>query len=323
MKHMIVTGGYGFIGSNFIHKMMTKHPDLVIINIDCQTYAANKKNLQGIDETRFVDRSLDLGWDWNIDSIKYLIDTYKPEWVVHFAAESHVDNSIQDQTPFLKTNIHGTIHLLEAIKKAKWSTKLLHVSTDEVYGSLPLGDDPDHKDTFMEHDTFHPNSPYAASKAAAECFVMAYGSTFNVPYIITNGSNTYGPRQHLEKFIPKVIDHALRGKYIPVYGNGENQRDWIHVNDVCSAIEMLMNKGIFGEKYNIGTPTKKLFSNNEIAKKIVGIVGADQKLITHVKDRLGHDLKYHVCSYKLQNLGWSPIVDLDQGLKQTIEWYKK
>jgi dTDP-glucose 4,6-dehydratase len=318
MKYMIVTGGFGFIGSNFIHHIMAKEPDLAIINIDCLTYAGKESNLDGIDKTRLINKNFDLGWDWNVDSIKYIIDEYTPEWIVHFAAESHVDNSIEDQSPFLKTNIYGTIHLLEAIKKAKHKVKFLHMSTDEVYGSLELNKN----GMTLEVAPFHPNSPYAASKAAAECFVMAYGSTFNVPYIITNCSNVYGPRQHLEKFIPKTINHALRGKYIQVYGNGENQRDWIYVDEVCEALEIVLSLGTFGEKYNIGTNNTTLLNNNQVANKIINLTNADPGLLTHVKDRPGHDLKYHVCSYKINQLGWKSTTKFDDGIAKTIDWFK-
>lgn len=318
MKYMIVTGGFGFIGSNFIHHMLAKYPDLTIINVDSLTYAGAESNLDGVDKERLINRGYDLGWDWNVESIKYLIDEYTPEWIVHFAAESHVDNSIQDQAPFLKTNIHGTIHLLEAIRRAKYPVKLLHMSTDEVYGTLQ-GDE---NRQFKETDQFHPNSPYAASKAAAECFVTAYGSTFGLQYITVNCSNVYGPRQHLEKFIPKAINHALRGKYIPVYGSGENQRDWIYVDDVCEAIDVVTQKGLLYQKYNIGTNNEKLLTNNDVVNKVITSVGADPKLLTHVKDRLGHDFKYHVCSYKLNQLGWKDKTNFHDGIQKTIEWYK-
>jgi len=322
MKYMLVTGGCGFIGSNFIHYMMSKYQDLFILNIDKMTYAAHNHNLFGIDTTRYKHYAYcDLVWDWNIESIANIIDEYKPQHTVHFAAETHVDNSINDKAPFIKTNINGTIHLLEALRIAKHKSKLIHISTDEVYGSLPLGRDPDGPAPFMEHDPFHPNSPYAASKAAAECFVIAWGSTYQVPYTITNGSNTYGPRQHVEKFIAKTITNALNGKNIPIYGSGLNERDWVYVTDVCKALDLIIKEGMVGEKYNIGGPGPDI-NNLDLVDLILNMMDSTVD-IEMVNDRLGHDLKYRVETEKLRSLGELPAqTPLVEGLRKTINWYK-
>lgn len=316
--NMIVTGGYGFIGSNFIRYMLGKYPDLHIYNIDKLSLVSNDKNLDDLIERHHFEH-LDLSSDWSEITIQRMIENLRPEWVVHFAAESHVDTSISAPRKFLQQNVVGTHHLLEGIRLAGFRTKLLHISTDEVYGSLSLSTDPDMKQSFMEHDQFEPSSPYAASKAAAEMFVHAYGKTYNVPYIITRCSNNYGPNQHPEKFIPKIITNVLRGVIIPVYGTGVNERDWIHVRDNCRAIDKLLTHGMVGEAYNIGSDNA--VSNMQIVSYILTEMNVSDDLIQHVPDRLGHDLKYKNDWFKIHELGWRPHINLRVGLEETIKWY--
>lgn len=308
---ILVTGGSGFIGTNFINMMLEGTQK--VINID--------KNIPGqrskIVTPNRIDYLLDLRGKV-APRIASLIDEYNPDWIVHFAAESHVDTSIIAPIAFEENNVMGTINILEAMRIAKWKPMLLHVSTDEVYGSLGLGED---NAPFMEHDAFHPNSPYAASKAAAECFVRAYGTTYNIPYIITRSSNNYGPHQLTEKMIPKAITNVIQGKKVPLYGRGLNERDWIHVMDNCRGIRSVMNYGMVGEAYNIGG--SNCIDNLSLLKIIITAMNEDHsKFIEFVADRPGHDLKYEVETHKLKQLGWSPQVNLYDGLVDTIQWYR-
>lgn len=324
MSNMIVTGGYGFIGSNFIRYMLAKHPDLHIYNIDKLSYAANHGNFDSMpvkDAVRHITGyHYDLSIEWITPVVQRMVENLRPEWVVHFAAESHVDNSIEAPRTFLRDNVTGTLNLLEALRHSSHKAKLFHISTDEVYGSLSLSTDPEIKQSFMEHDQFEPSSPYAASKAAAEMFVHSYGKTFNVPYVMSRCSNNYGPNQFVEKFIPKVITNAFQDKKIPVYGQGINRRDWIHVSDNCAAIEHIMKYGMIGEAYNIGT--EETYSNLEIVQHILNVLGKPYDLINHVTDRLGHDMKYQNDCFKLTELGWKPVTNLWDGLLTTIHWYE-
>lgn len=313
---VLVTGGYGFIGSNFINDWFT-FSDEKIINVDNLTYAANKDNL--INDKNCKNYKLDIN---DTVGIIGLLNQYKPRAIIHFAAESHVDNSIINPNIFTETNVLGTASLLNAILKTDKNIKFVHVSTDEVYGSLNLTDSPS-----TENDLYLPNSPYAASKASADHVVRSYNKTYGLNTVITNCSNNYGPNQHQEKFIPTVIRSCLEGKKIPIYGNGENIRDWLFVKDHCSALRLILEKGKSGEKYNIGGSNQ--FTNIEVVNKIcelMDILSPKEKsykeLISFVQDRLGHDQRYDIdCSKLKRELGWSESVFFNEGLEKTVKWY--
>ena len=310
-ERILVTGGCGFIGSNFIHYIF-KNTDYEVLNIDCMTYAGNQENLDGIDCSRynFIQKSIN-----NFNEIKDIINRWKPETIVHFAAESHVDNSINNPDIFIKTNILGTFNLLEASKDV--CMKFIHISSDEVFGSL-LSDD----EAFTELSPYAPNSPYSASKASSDLLARSYFQTYNMPVVITNCSNNYGPRQHTEKLIPKIISNAINNKQIPIYGDGKQIRDWLFVEDHCSAILKIMESSFVGESYNIGGDCEK--ENIEITHTILRILNKPTSLIQYVDDRLGHDRRYAVNCERLKScLNWAPKIDLEAGLEKTIEWYKK
>lgn len=309
-KRILVTGGAGFIGSNFIKYMLSEHPDYQIINYDSLTYAGNLENLADIQDN--LNYSFIKG---NIRD-KELVDktfTSGLDFVINFAAESHVDRSIEGPEIFVLTNILGTQALLDAAWK-HGVDKFLQVSTDEVYGSLgPTG-------YFTEETPLAPNSPYSASKTGADLMVRAYHETFGLPVNITRCSNNYGSYQFPEKLIPLMIGNALEDKALPVYGDGLNVRDWLHVMDHCRAIDMVMHKGIDGEVYNIGGNNEK--ANIEIVKLILQELGKPESLITYVKDRPGHDRRYAIDSSKIQReLGWAPEYTFEAGMKETIRWY--
>ena len=248
----------------------------------------------------------------------WLFEKYQPQYVVNFAAESHVDNSINNYQPFIDTNILGTINLLACAREYGKLDKFIHISTDEVYGSLELDDD----NSFTENTPYKPNSPYSASKASSDHFVRAFNVTYGLPTIITNCSNNYGPAQNAEKLIPKIIQNALNDKQIPIYGKGDNVRDWLYVQDHCKAINLVMKKGRIGETYNIGGGTE--VSNLDLAKGILKILGKPESLISFVDDRLGHDKRYSINYDKIKNeLGYTPDYDITKGLILTIEWIKK
>ena len=315
---VLVTGGAGFIGSNFVLRMAKKYPDYRIINLDALTYAGNLDNLKGMDDnSNYIFVKGDI---CDSDLIDKLFEQYNPEYVVNFAAESHVDRSITDPQIFLKSNIMGTQVLLDACKK-KWIdsekfaiNKYVQVSTDEVYGSL--GDE----GYFSEATPLSPNSPYSASKASADMFVRAYHETFGLNVNITRCSNNYGPYQFPEKLIPLMISNALEDKALPVYGDGMNIRDWLYVEDHCRAIEMVMHNGKPGEVYNVGGHNEKV--NIEIVKLILKELGKPESLIKYVKDRPGHDRRYAIDAAKIKKeLGWEPTVMFDQGIRLTIKWY--
>ncbi|MGH7744245.1 MAG: dTDP-glucose 4,6-dehydratase [Candidatus Dormibacteria bacterium] len=316
MDKVMVTGGNGFIGSNFIHHMVKKYPSIKILNIDCLTYAACPKALDDVHQVETIQYDIAS----TSGNLERLVDQFEPEWVVHFAAESHVDNSIKNPNAFFRTNVEGTLNLLNVLVGARHKPWLLHISTDEVYGSLALGDDPDNKDSFAEHDPIEPNSPYAASKAAAEAFVHAYGATFQLPYIISRSSNNYGPFQHPEKFISKTITNALQDKPIPVYGQGINERDWIYVEENCQALSTLIEYGLPGDVYNIGG--NRAVNNLFVVKTILAILEKPESLIKFVADRPGHDLKYKVSTYKMETLGWFPQMAMLNGLEKTCRWFR-
>jgi dTDP-glucose 4,6-dehydratase len=309
-KKLLVTGGAGFIGSNFVMYMLKNYPEYAIVNLDALTYAGNLENLKDIESNtnyRFVKGSIT-----DYDLVDSLVKEGL-EGIINFAAESHVDRSIEDPAIFVETNIKGTQILLEAAKKYAVK-RFLQVSTDEVYGSLGA------TGYFSETTPLAPNSPYSASKTGADLLVRAYHETFGMDTVITRCSNNYGPYQFPEKLIPLIISNALENKSLPVYGDGMNIRDWLHVEDHCSAIALAFFKGKSGEVYNVGGNNER--TNIFIVKTILGLLNKPESLITYVKDRLGHDRRYAIDSTKIQNeLGWKPKYTFETGIKETVEWY--
>ncbi len=311
---ILVTGGSGFIGSNFILYWMKKYPADEIINLDKLTYAGNQENLKSVENEKnykFVKGDI-----CNRELVdKLMSDT---DIVCHFAAESHVDRSIKKPSAFIETNIIGTHVLLESALRNKVK-KFHHISTDEVFGSLELDD----KSKFSEETAYNPRSPYAASKAASDHLVRAYFHTYGLPITITNCSNNFGPYQYPEKLIPLAVTNILEGKKVPVYGDGQNIRDWLYVEDHCKAIDLVLHDGQIGETYCVGGLTCDI-SNLGIIKKILRILGKDESFITFVKDRPGHDRKYAVGWSKIKDeLGWVPATDFDTLLEKTVNWYQK
>lgn len=311
---IIVTGGAGFIGGNFIHFMIKKYSQYKIICLDNLTYAGNLETLKDVMENenfKFIKADIT-----DRATIYKIFEEIKPNIVVNFAAESHVDRSIENPEIFLNTNIIGTNILLDACKK--YGIDRYHqVSTDEVYGDLPI----DRSDMFFTEKTkINPSSPYSASKASADLLVMSYYRTFNIPVTISRCSNNYGPYHFPEKLIPLMIINALNDKELPVYGNGKNIRDWLYVEDHCSAIDMIIHNGTVGEVYNIGGHNEK--TNLDVVKTIVKELGKSDDLITYVKDRPGHDLRYAIDPTKInKELGWIPETKFEEGIKKTIKWY--
>ena len=311
---ILVTGEAGFIGGNFVHYMISKYPDYKIVNLDALTYAGNLETLKDVQDKKnykFVKGDIS-----DREFIFNLFENEKFDIVVNFAAESHVDRSIVEPDIFIKTNVLGTQALLDASKK--YNVKRFHqVSTDEVYGDLPL----DRKDLFFTEDTpLNPSSPYAASKASADFLVQAYHRTFGLNTTISRCSNNYGPYHFPEKLIPLMISRALNNESLPVYGNGKNVRDWLHVEDHCSAIDLIIHKGKSGEIYNVGGHNEK--TNLEVVKTILKTLDKPESLISYVKDRPGHDLRYAIDPKKLENeLGWKPKYNFDTGVEMTIKWY--
>ena len=311
---IIVTGGAGFIGSNFIFHMLDKYPDYRIICLDCLTYAGNLSTLEPVMDRpnfRFVKESIT-----DRDAVYKLFEEENPDMVVNFAAESHVDRSIEEPEVFLDTNIKGTAVLMDACRKYG-ITRYHQVSTDEVYGDLPL----DRPDLFFTEETpIHTSSPYSSSKAAADLLVLAYYRTYGLPVTISRCSNNYGPYHFPEKLIPLMISRALANEALPVYGTGENVRDWLHVYDHCTAIDLIIRNGRVGEVYNVGGHNEK--TNSEVVKTILKALDKPESLITYVEDRKGHDLRYAIDPTKLETeLGWKPKYNFDSGMKQTIQWY--
>ena len=321
---ILVTGGAGFIGSNVVRRFVDKYPEYSIYNIDVLTYAGNLENLKDIEaKENYTFLHGDITDEKYINSI---FNIYKFDAVIHLAAESHVDRSIADTLMFAKTNIIGTINLLNAFNslwKNNWEGKrFYHISTDEVFGSLG------ESGLFEETSIYRPNSPYAASKAGSDHFVRAYGETYDMPYVISNCSNNYGPYQFPEKLIPLCINNILNNKSLPIYGDGKNTRDWLYVIDHASAIDLIFHKGKVSETYNVGGFNEcknidlvKLLCQ-QVDNKLKRKLGTSEKLITFVKDRPGHDLRYAIDASKLNKaLGWLPSVNFEEGLSKTIDWY--
>ena len=312
--NIIVTGGAGFIGGNFCHYMTEKYPDDTILCIDKLTYAGNMETLAPIiDRKNFKFFKTDIS---DREAVYKIFEEEKPDMVVNFAAESHVDRSINEPEVFLKTNIIGTSVLLDACRQ--YGIKRYHqVSTDEVYGDLPL----DRPDLFFTETTpIHTSSPYSASKASADLLVQAYSRTYGLPCTISRCSNNYGPYHFPEKLIPLVISNVLNDQPVPVYGTGENVRDWLYVKDHCIAIDLIIRKGTPGEIYNIGGHNEK--TNMEVVKTVISGLGKSEDLITHVTDRLGHDRRYAIDPSKIHSeLGWLPETPFEEGIKKTIQWY--
>lgn len=311
MTTLLVTGGLGFIGSNFVLYWLERHPHDRIINIDAMTYAANEENVKPVSAlTHYRQVIVDIA---DSAAVTEIFASESIDIVVHFAAESHVDRSIRDPQAFVRTNVLGTQQLLEAARQAGVQ-RFVHVSTDEVYGTLGA------EGAFTEQTPLAPNSPYSASKAGSDLLVRAYWETYRFPAVITRCSNNYGPRQHTEKLIPTIITKAIKNEPVPIYGNGRNVRDWLYVEDHCSAIEAVIEAGVFGEVYNIGGHNER--TNMEIARSVLEQMGKPLSLIQHVADRPGHDFRYAINPEKItRELGWTPRYTLEQGLKRTIAWY--
>ena len=309
-KNIIVTGGAGFIGSNFVHYVVNNHPEVHVTVLDKLTYAGNKENLAGLPQDRV---ELVVGDICDKELVDKLVQN--ADAVVHYAAESHNDNSLRNPDPFIQTNIVGTSVLIEAC--TKYDVRFHHVSTDEVYGDLPL----DRPDLFFTEETpIHTSSPYSSSKAAADLLVQAYHRTYGLPVTISRCSNNYGPYHFPEKLIPLMIANALNDKPLPVYGEGINVRDWLYVEDHCKAIDLIIHKGKVGEVYNIGGHNE--MSNIDIVKLICKELGKPESLITYVADRKGHDMRYAIDPTKIHNeLGWLPETKFSDGIKKTIKWY--
>ena len=309
MTNFLVTGGAGFIGSNFVRYMVNKYSQYHIINLDALTYCGNLENLKDIeDKDNYTFVKGDIRDKSVVDEL-----VKKSDYVINFAAESHVDRSITDPEIFIKSNVLGTQVLLNACKEYGVD-KYIQISTDEVYGTLGK------TGYFTETTPLQPNSPYSASKAGGDLITRAYFETFNLPVNITRCSNNYGPYQFPEKLIPLMISNALEGKTLPVYGDGKNIRDWLHVYDHCSAIDLVLHEGTLGEVYNIGGNNEK--ENIYIVKLIIEALGKDESLIEFVTDRLGHDRRYAIDSSKIQEeLSWTPEYTFEKGIKETIQWY--
>lgn len=312
--NIIVTGGAGFIGSNFVFHMLKKYPDYRIICLDKLTYAGNLSTLAPVmDNSNFRFVKADI---CDREAVDKLFEEEHPDIVVNFAAESHVDRSIEDPGIFLQTNIIGTSVLMDACRK--YGIQRYHqVSTDEVYGDLPL----DRPDLFFTEETpIHTSSPYSSSKAAADLLVLAYHRTYGLPVTISRCSNNYGPYHFPEKLIPLMISRALADEELPVYGNGENVRDWLHVSDHCEAIDLIIHKGKVGEVYNIGGHNER--TNLQVVQTILKALDKPESLIKYVKDRPGHDRRYAIDPTKIETeLGWKPKYNFDTGIAQTIQWY--
>jgi len=307
---ILVTGGAGFIGSNFIRLMMDRHPACEILNLDLLTYAGNLDNLKGIDKDpkyTFVRGDI-----CDRDLVRATLENFEPEAIVHFAAESHVDRSIADPSVFVRTNVLGTHNLLENARRHD-TPRFIHISTDEVYGDILDG-------SFSEESTLRPSSPYSASKAAGDVYVLAYARTYGLHAMITRCTNNYGPYQFPEKLIPKTILRAKANLKIPIYGTGQNVRDWIYVMDHCRAVEQVLMKGSPGRIYNVSASEEK--TNLQVATVILEMLGKDDRQIEFVEDRPGHDVRYSLDSSRIRDdLGWRPKESFAGGIQKTVDWY--
>ena len=323
-KTILITGGAGFIGSHLVRLMVNKYPDYRILNLDSLTYAGNLENLTDIEEA--PNYSFVKGDITDAEAVKEIFEKYRPDGVIHLAAESHVDRSISGPMAFVRTNVTGTVNLLDAARHI-WGDdfsgkRFYHVSTDEVYGSLG------ETGYFTESTPYDPRSPYSASKASSDHMVRAWYHTYGLPVVISNCSNNYGPNQFPEKLIPLAINNIKQNKPVPVYGKGENIRDWLYVEDHAEAIDLLFHRGRDGETYNIGGNNE--WTNIDLIRKLCEVMdkalgrpaGTSAELITFVKDRAGHDKRYAIDSSKLMNeLGWKPSLQFEEGLEKTVDWY--
>ncbi len=327
-RNLLITGGAGFIGSHVVRLMVRKYPDYRIVNLDKLTYAGNLANLRDVeDEPNYCFVKGDI---CDFEAVYALMQAYRIDGVIHLAAESHVDRSIKDPFTFARTNVLGTLALLQAAK-CYWETlpegfegkRFYHISTDEVYGALPFDES-----LFSERTKYDPHSPYSASKASSDHFVRAYHDTYNLPTVVTNCSNNYGPYQFPEKLIPLFINNIRNGKPLPVYGKGENVRDWLYVEDHARAIDLIFHRGRVGESYNIGGFNE--WRNIDLVRLLIKTVdrllgrpeGRSEGLITYVTDRAGHDLRYAIDATKLkEELGWEPSLQFEEGLEKTVRWY--
>ncbi len=322
-KTVLITGGAGFIGSHVVRRFVNKYPEYKIVNLDNLTYAGNLRNLDDVEKApnyTFVKGDI-----CDAPFVNNLFEKNEIDGVIHLAAESHVDRSIKDPLAFVKTNVIGTLTLLEAAKN-NWAKpsgkKFYHISTDEVFGSLG------EKGYFLEDTAYDPKSPYSASKASSDHFVRAYANTYDLPAIVSNCSNNYGPYHFPEKLIPLAINNIKNGKSIPIYGKGENIRDWLFVEDHAAAIDLIFHKGKIGETYNIGGENE--WTNIDLIRLLCDVmdeklgkkIGESQKLITYVQDRAGHDMRYAIDASKLmKELGWKPSLQFEEGIRKTVDWY--
>ncbi|RLM50046.1 dTDP-glucose 4,6-dehydratase [Halorubrum sp. Atlit-28R] len=304
---ILVTGGAGFIGSNFVHHVLDTHESDEIVTLDALTYAGSKANLEGIlDDPRHEFVEGDIRHQELVTDLVADVDA-----IVNFAAESHVDRSIEGAKPFVSTNVQGTQTLLDAANEVGID-RFLQISTDEVYGQVLDG-------TFSEDDPLNPRNPYAATKAGADLLANSFQTTHDLPVVITRTSNNFGPRQHAEKLIPKFIQNAAAGEALPVYGDGSNVREWIYVEDNCRALDLVLREGNIGEVYNIGSHAEK--TNLEVTEAILDAVGASDDLIEFVEDRAGHDQRYALDTDKIEALGWEPQYSFEEGLERTVDYY--
>ena len=308
--NILVTGGAGFIGSNFIRFILKTHPDYKIINLDKLTYAGNLNNLKDIEGN--ANYKFEKGDIADERTVKKIVRLNKIDAIINYAAETHVDRSILDPSAFVKTDVIGTYNLLEALKEFS-VPRYIQISTDEVYGSLKT-------DKFTEESPFKPNSPYSASKASGDLLCRSYIKTFDLPIIMTHAANCYGPYQYPEELIPLFITNLMEGKKVPLYGEGKNIREWLYVIDHCRAIDFLLHKGAVGESYNIGSSIEK--KNIEITKLILSELGKNESSIEYVRDRLGHDLRYALDNSKITQAGWSVEYKFDEAIRETIRWYQ-
>lgn len=324
-RHILITGGAGFIGSHVVRRFVTRYPDYRIVNFDLLTYAGNLANLSDVEQA--PNYTFVRGDICDAEAVGEVFRRYAIDGVIHLAAESHVDRSIRDPFTFARTNVLGTLTLLHAAREewqGAWAGKrFYHISTDEVYGALGFGDKP-----FNEGTRYDPHSPYSASKASSDHFVRAFHDTYGLPTVVTNCSNNYGPYQFPEKLIPLLVNNIRLERPLPVYGRGENVRDWLHVEDHARAIDLIFHEGQSGETYNIGGGNE--WRNIDLVRLIVRTTdrllgrpeGASERLITYVTDRAGHDLRYAIDSSKLRReLGWEPAFRFEEGIEQTVRWY--